>query len=159
MAMDVDGTLTNRSVYYSNRGEELKRFNVHDGMGLTLLHQAGIKTLIISSDPSEIPMRRAEKLGITYQILGKKRKLPELERLLKDIKILPEEVAYIGDDVNDLEAMEYVGFSAAPKDATKTVKDRVHYISDYNGGGGAVRQLAEMILLSQNKPIILDYKD
>jgi 3-deoxy-D-manno-octulosonate 8-phosphate phosphatase (KDO 8-P phosphatase) len=159
LAMDVDGTLTNRSVYYSNRGEELKRFNVHDGMGITLLHQSGIQTLIISSDPSDIPTRRVEKLGVTYQIIGAKRKFLKLQNLLQEIGIAPEEVAYIGDDVNDLEVIDYVGFSAAPKDATETVRNKVDYVLDYEAGGGAVRQLCELILLAQDKPIILEYKE
>ncbi len=155
LAMDVDGTLTDKGVYYSIKGEELKRFNVHDGMGLTLLHHGGIKTLLISSDPSEIPTRRVEKLGITYQIAGARRKLPVLKELLNEINISPEEVAYIGDDVNDLESMQLVGFSAAPADATEIIKQSVDCVLSFNGGCGAVRQLCEMILTTQKKNITL----
>ena len=155
LAMDVDGTLTDKGVYYSVKGEELKRFNVHDGMGLTLVHQGGIKTLLISSDPSEIPTRRVEKLGITHQIAGAKHKLPVLKELLSELKLQADEVAYIGDDINDLESIKFVGFSASPADATDIIRQNVDCVLDFNVGCGAVRQLCEMILLAQGKSIIL----
>ncbi len=157
LAMDVDGTLTNGGVYYSLNGELMKRFSVHDGMAVTLLNQSNIESLIITSDSSLIPVKRSEKLNITHQIIGSHRKLDSLAELLERIKIKFNEIAYIGDDVNDIEAMQAVGFSACPSDAVETVKQVVDCILDFPGGNGAVRQISEMILLAQNKPITIIY--
>lgn len=158
LAMDVDGTLTDRGVYYTKYGELLKRFSVHDGMGITLLNQAKISSLIISSDGSSIPLKRAEKLDVTYQIIGAKRKIIHLTELSEHLNITFDEIAYIGDDVNDLEAIQLAGFSACPSDAVGIVKKTVDCVMDFGGGNGAVRQLCEMILTAQNKPITIIHK-
>lgn len=155
--MDVDGTLTDKGVYYSLDGLTLKRFSVHDGMGIALLHQSNIQTMIISSDSSEIPLKRAEKLGITYKLIGIRRKSIELKEILKKVGIAFDEVAFIGDDVNDIEAMEMCGFTACPSDAVESVKNIVDFISDFSSGNGAVRQVCETILQAQDKPILLQY--
>lgn len=157
LAVDVDGTLTDGGVYYSKQGLELKKFYVHDGMGIRLLHQSNIPVAIISSDSSEIPLVRAKKLDIKYKIIGTERKLDSLKELIKQLNITLEEVAYIGDDVNDIEIIKYVGFSASPKDANFLVKKQVDCILDFNGGRGAVRQVCDMILIAQKKSLEVIY--
>jgi YrbI family 3-deoxy-D-manno-octulosonate 8-phosphate phosphatase len=153
LAMDVDGTLTDKGVFYSEEGLFLKRFSVHDGMGIRLVHQNDIQTLIISSDASDIPLRRADKLAITHKIISAKQKTVELTSLLISSGISFQEVAYIGDDINDIEAMKMCGFSACPADSVESVKKVVNFISDFPSGNGAVRQICEMILLAKNKSI------
>jgi len=153
VVMDVDGTLTDGKVYYSKDGEELKAFNIRDGMGIELLHHYGIATCIITTETSQIVTSRASKLRIEHVILGSKNKLKDLENLCSELNISLDEVAFIGDDINDIEAIENVGFSACPSDAIKYVKEKVDYISSKEGGAGAVREIIEMILLSQDKEI------
>lgn len=157
LAMDVDGTLTDKGVYYSVEGLALKKFSVHDGMGISLLNQSNIETMMISSDESEIPIKRADKLKITHRVVAARRKSVEITKILLSSDIKFQEVAYIGDDINDIEAMEMCGFSACPSDATEEVKKIVDFVSDFSGGDGAVRQICEMILKAQEKPITLVY--
>ncbi len=153
VVMDVDGTLTDGKVYYSKNGEELKSFSIRDGMGIELLHQNGIATGIITTETSQIVTARAMKLKIEHVILGSKNKLKDLISLCDEIGLTLDEVAFIGDDINDIQALQSAGFSACPDDAIKYVKDKVDYISAYNGGNGAVREIIELILEAQNKKI------
>jgi len=155
LVMDVDGTLTDGSVYYSSEGLVLKKFSVYDGMGISLLKQSNILTMFLSNDSSQIPMKRAEKLNIDFVFVGVKRKSITLTEFLDCQNIISEKVGYIGDDINDLEAIELCGFSACPHNAMQIVKDKVDYVSEYSGGEGAVRQICEMILIAQDKPITL----
>ena len=157
LAMDVDGTLTDKGVFYSVDGIALKRFSVHDGMGIQLLHQSDIETLVISSDESEIIVKRADKLKIAHRVVAARRKSVEITKILLSCDITFQQVAYIGDDINDIEAMGMCGFSACPSDATDEVKKVVDFISDFRGGDGAVRQICEMILKAQNRPITFTY--
>ncbi len=155
--MDVDGTLTDGKVYYSKNGEEFKSFSIRDGLGIELLHQNGIATAIITTETSQIVTARAMKLKIEHIILGSKNKLKDLISLCDDIGLTLEEVAFVGDDINDIQALQSAGFSACPNDAIKYVKDKVDYICANNGGNGAVREIIELILEAQNKEII--YKE
>lgn len=155
LVMDVDGTLTDGAMYYSERGEELKRFSTRDGMGLTLLHRSGLRTAIITSENSLIVARRAEKLKISEVILGSRDKTTTLQELARRMSISTEDIAYIGDDVNDLHAMRLSGLSACPSDAVRVIRDVAHYVCSAAGGYGAVREFAEFILISQNHPITL----
>ena len=153
-AMDVDGTLTDGTMFYSAQGEQLKRFSTRDGMGITLLQKYGIKVAIITSENTEIVTARAKKLNIEDVILGTKTKDEDIKVLAEKYKISLEEVAFIGDDINDIPAIKIVGFSACPQDASNFVKDKVNYICINTGGNGAVREIAEMIL--EAKKIALD---
>lgn len=155
LVMDVDGTLTDGAMYYSERGEDLKRFNTRDGMGITLLHRAKIQTAIITSEHSPIVVRRAEKLRIKEVMLGSKDKTTTLLDMARRLDLVPEDIAYIGDDVNDLHVMRLCGFSACPADAVESIKDVAHMVCQRPGGNGAVRELAEFILVAQNQSIIL----
>lgn len=156
LVMDVDGTMTNAKVYYSNKGEELKEFSIRDGMGIELLRKGKIKTAILTTENSQIVTTRASKLKIENVILGSRNKKKDLLDLAQKLSLNTENLAYIGDDVNDIHAMEAVGVSACPKDATSEVKKVASYVCENTGGNGAVREFAEKILISQNKSLILE---
>lgn len=153
-AMDVDGTLTDGAMYYSVQGEQLKRFSTLDGMGITLLQKYSIRTAILTSENTEIVTARAKKLNIEDVILGTITKDIDIKVIAEKYNLSLEEIAYIGDDINDIPAIKIVGFSACPQDASNFVKDKVNYICINNGGNGAVREIAEMIL--EAKKIALD---
>ena len=143
---DVDGVLTDAGMYYSENGDELKKFNTRDAVGLRLLREAGIKVGIITSEDTQIVARRAKKMGIDFLVQGAKDKADELKKILTETGITPEEVAYIGDDINDLTIFSEVGFKACPADGQPAVKAVASYICQTRGGQGAVREIAEMIL-------------
>ena len=153
--MDVDGTLTDGAMYYSPRGEELKRFSTRDGMGVTLLHRAGIATAIITSENTEIVMRRAQKLGITEVVLGSHDKTTTFHDICRRHKLDAGSIAYIGDDVNDLHVMQLCGLSGCPSDAVAAIQSISHVVCTKPGGNGAVREFAEFILTAQGKSITL----
>lgn len=155
LVMDVDGTMTDCSVYYSQHGEELKRFSIRDGMGIELLRLANIKIAIITTENSPIVLSRAKKLKIEDVITGSRDKAKSIKELAEKSDLTLEQIAYIGDDINDLEALKNVGFSACPHNAVDIIKENVDYICNNNGGEGAIREISEMILNSQNKSITL----
>jgi 3-deoxy-D-manno-octulosonate 8-phosphate phosphatase (KDO 8-P phosphatase) len=144
--MDCDGVLTDGTVYYSANGEELLRFHRRDGHGIKLLHKENIKTAIISSEKSEIINRRAEKMRIGYVSIGIKNKAEVLVELINNLKIKNENVAYIGDDVNDLDAMNQVGVRVAVCDAVKEICSIADYICANKGGEAAVREFIDLLL-------------
>lgn len=145
---DCDGCLTDGGMYYTNSGDEMKRFNTLDGMGFALLHQHNIKTGIITGEDVNINKRRSEKMQLDIYAPGIKDKLKELKRICDEYKISLENVAYIGDDVNDIEAMKVVGFPCAVKNAMPSVKKVAKYVTENEGGRGAIREVVEMILKS-----------
>jgi YrbI family 3-deoxy-D-manno-octulosonate 8-phosphate phosphatase len=155
LVMDVDGTLTDGSMYYGEKGEELKRFFVKDGMGIVLLKKAGIKTAILTSESSKISISRAQKLEIDYVLTGSNNKSQALENLAKELSLELNEIAFAGDDVNDLHAINVAGFSGCPADSADIILENVDFISKYDGGRGAIREISEIILKAQNKSIIL----
>jgi 3-deoxy-D-manno-octulosonate 8-phosphate phosphatase (KDO 8-P phosphatase) len=149
--MDVDGTLTDGTLSVLPDGEEIKSYHVRDGLGILLAHLVGIKTAIITGKTSRALEKRAERLGIAelhQGILDKKR---VFDAILAKHGLKPEEVAYIGDDLGDLEVIRAVGLAAGVADAHPEVKKHCHFISRYNGGKGAVRELIEFILGAQEK--------
>ncbi len=144
---DCDGVLTDGGVYYGESGEDLKKFNIRDGMAVERLRNlAGIETGIITGELSPSVMKRAEKLKITELHLGAKDKPAILKEILSRLNLEPQEVAYIGDDSNDLEIMKLVGFTAAPADALSFVKEAVHFVCQAKGGEGAFREFAELLI-------------
>lgn len=146
---DNDGVLTDAGVYYSERGEELKRFSLRDGMGVERLRDAGIATAIITREKSKIVARRAEKLKLPYFYLGVVDKNAYLVKIVEDTGIPVESIAYIGDDINDLEIIQTIGkkgLTCAPSDAMPQVRKIVHYVCNETGGHGAFRDFAEWIL-------------
>lgn len=144
---DNDGVLTDTGVYYSENGEELKRFSIRDGMGVVRLRKlCSIDSGIITGETSGSVKKRAEKLKISHLYLGIEDKSSELEKILTKHSLLPENIAYIGDDVNDIEIIKKAGLSACPNDAMDDVKSLVNYICEKKGGNGAFREFAELII-------------
>jgi len=149
---DCDGVLTDGCVYYSENGEELKKFSLRDGMGVERLRDlCGIDTGIISRENSEIVRRRGEKLKMQHIYLGARNKKEKLAEILKKHNLLAHEIAYIGDDTNDVEVLEVAGLSACPFDAFEPVKKIAHYICQTPGGAGAFREFAELIIHLRNE--------
>ena len=146
---DVDGTLTDGGMYYSENGDELKKFNTHDGMGFQMLRERGIKTGIITSENTKIVENRAKKLKIDFLVQGKRNvgKLEAVRQVCNELGISLKDVAYIGDDINDIELLSEVGYAACPADACAEVKN-VYYINVMcrKGGEGCVRELVEKIV-------------
>lgn len=149
-ATDVDGVLTDAGMYYSESGDEWKKFNTRDGMGIKLLQRAGLITAIVTQERTRLVARRAEKLAIPELHQGVMDKLSVIREMAMRHGISLQQVAYIGDDVNDIEALQAVGFSAAPADGLPQVLKVVDYVCRQKGGEGAVRELVEMILHSRD---------
>ena len=148
-ATDVDGVLTDAGMYYSESGDEWKKFNTRDGMGVKLLQRAGLITAIVTQERTRLVARRAEKLAIPELHQGVMDKLSVIREMAERHGISLNQVAYIGDDVNDIEALKAVGLSASPADGLPQVMQVVKYVCKKKGGEGAVRELAEMILQAQ----------
>ena len=144
-AMDVDGVLTDGGMYYSKEGEVLKKFNTRDGMGIELLRKNGIIPAIITKEKSEIVLKRAEKLKIEEVYIGVEDKLEVVKRLIKKYNLSFEEIAYIGDDINDIPLLKKVGLSCCPFDAVDEIKKIVNYVCKTKGGEGAVREVVDII--------------
>jgi 3-deoxy-D-manno-octulosonate 8-phosphate phosphatase (KDO 8-P phosphatase) len=143
---DVDGVLTDGGVFYGRDGEVMKRFNIRDGMGVERLRAIGVEVGLITGEKSESVTRRAEKLNIEMVHLYCKDKPAIIREIIEERGFASEEIAYIGDDVNDIEAMKMVGLPAAPADAFTETKEAAHYICRRPGGHGAFRELAELII-------------
>ena len=143
---DVDGTLTDGGMYYTADGEYMKLFNTRDGMGLSMLREAGIEVCMMTSENSEIVARRAEKLDVTRVFLGVRDKLARLTALCKELDLPLTQVAYVGDDVNDLDVIRNVGLGFAVADADSRVLDAAKIRLSKRGGAGAVREAAEWVL-------------
>ncbi|OGD33452.1 MAG: 3-deoxy-D-manno-octulosonate 8-phosphate phosphatase [Candidatus Aminicenantes bacterium RBG_19FT_COMBO_58_17] len=149
--MDVDGTLTDGALFVLPDGEEVKSYNVRDGLGILLAHLAGFKTAIITGKTSRALEKRAEKLRIDELHQGILDKKPVLEAILAKHGLKNEEAAYIGDDLGDLAVIKAVGLAGAVADAHPEVKKNCHFISQQSGGRGAVREFIEFILDAQGK--------
>jgi len=143
---DVDGVLTDGGRYYSEKGEIVKRFHVRDGMGINILLRNGIKTAIVTKENSKIVKKWAKEMNISKTYSGIKNKEKELEKICKYYKILPNEIAFIGDDVNDVKLMKKVGFSVTPSDGILQAKKIANYICKSSGGNGALREMIDVIL-------------
>ena len=148
-ATDVDGVLTDAGMYYAESGDEWKKFNTRDGMGIKLLQRAGIITAIVTQERTKLVARRAEKLTIPELHQGVLDKLSLVREMAARHGLTLSQVAYIGDDINDLETLKAVGFSATPADGMPQVAAVVDYICQKKGGEGAVREITEMILEAQ----------
>ena len=146
LLLDVDGVMTDGGLYYSGRGEQLKKFDVKDGYGIVKLRRFGIPVGIITGRVSKIIERRAEELGITELHQNLHDKLSAYNRIKKRFGLHDTEVAYIGDDEPDLPILKRAGFSAAPADAVSRVLKVVHYTCKHRGGHGAVREVIDMIV-------------
>jgi len=146
---DNDGVLTDGAVWVSARGEELLRYSRRDGMAVERLREHGIATAIVTREPTEIVKRRAEKLAVAHLFAGVRDKREYLPRICAEMRATLAQIAYIGDDVNDLGIIDAIaphGLTAAPADAMPPVRRRVHLVCDTEGGKGAFRELAERLL-------------
>lgn len=145
-ATDCDGVLTDGGMYYSASGEAMKKFNTKDGMGFELLRKKGIRTAILTGENSEPVLKRAEKIKTDDLFLGCKEKVAAMEQLLEKYQLNWNEIAYIGDDINDLALLQKVGMSFSVADALEEVKNAVMYVTERQGGQGAVREAIEYVL-------------
>ncbi len=146
IVLDVDGCLTDGGIVYTNNGDEIKAFNVKDGLAISSWVKMGKKAAIITGRNSKIVERRAKELGITYLYQNVKDKKTQLESILKKENLSWQNVAAIGDDWNDLKMLEFAGWSFTPNDGAEAIKKRVHTCLTCKGGHGAVREMIDMIL-------------
>jgi YrbI family 3-deoxy-D-manno-octulosonate 8-phosphate phosphatase len=146
LAMDVDGVLTDSGAYYSEDGIELKKFNIRDGMGIVLLRKAGYKVAFVTTENTKIVEKRAERLQVDDIHQGIFKKTDAIEKLLQKYSLKWEEIAFIGDDINDIPVLKKVGFAAAPANATTLNKKIVDYVTKTDGGHGAVREVCDLLL-------------
>jgi 3-deoxy-D-manno-octulosonate 8-phosphate phosphatase (KDO 8-P phosphatase) len=151
LLMDCDGVLTNGELLLMGNGEEQKSFNVRDGLGLELWRQAGLKSGIISGRRAAAVERRAQELRIDYLRQGSQDKLSDFQSLLKLSGINDNEVAFIGDDLNDIPLLRQAELAIAVGDAAQEVKQVAHYVTKVSGGEGAVREAIEFILRAQGR--------
>ncbi|MFO7890959.1 MAG: HAD hydrolase family protein [bacterium] len=158
---DVDGVLTRGGIILGSKGQEFKQFDVQDGMGITLAREGGLKTGIITGRESEAVKLRAKELKMDIIHQGIKDKLQILISIMNDLHIGYENICYIGDDLLDMNIMIRSGISACPGNARKEVKEISDIITEKKGGKGAVRELVEIILKTQNKwnDIIKKYRE
>ncbi|MBL1212728.1 MAG: HAD hydrolase family protein [Ignavibacteriae bacterium] len=146
---DVDGVLTDNGLYYTAEGLVMKKFHVKDGMGVVLLRRKGIKTAIISTDESSIIKKRAERLKMDFVYTGTWEKDLKMKEICEIMNISEDEAAFIGDDVNDIGIIKAAGITASPADAMPEIKNMVDFVLPQNGGCGAFREFADMILNAQ----------
>lgn len=156
---DIDGSLTDGKVFYSAAGEELKSFNLKDGTGFYLLRKAGIIAGIITGENSAIVKKRAEKLNLNICHLGILDKKEVVLKICNDLNISINEIAYLGDDLNDYCLTGIVGIFFCPSDACFEIKKRADYVCDKKGGDGAFREAVEILLQSRGDSIIDVFKN
>lgn len=148
LAVDVDGTLTDGGMYYGEAGELMKRFDTRDAFGMNLLRRRGWRLVIVTGEDSPIVLARARKLGVEDVFVGVSDKVACVERFLADHHLEWTALAYVGDDLNDLDVLKRAGFSACPADAAPEVRAAVHYVCRRPGGHGAVREVCDFLLAS-----------
>ena len=151
LVFDVDGVLTDGGMYYGPQGEALKRFDVKDGHGLVLARLLGLKVALLTARTSDIVALRARELGITTVLQGQKDKRAGMAQLLDMLQASPEQVAYMGDDVNDLAPLSMVGLPACPLDAVLEVRQKALFVSSRPGGHGAARELLEAVFKASGR--------
>jgi len=151
LILDIDGVMTDGRIIYDSRGNELKCFNVLDGMGLALLHQAGIKVALITAKGSPAVLRRSRDIGAVEVKQGAIDKIKPFREILKKYKLSSKDICFIGDDLVDLPIMKRAGLACAVPNACSQVKKLSHYLTKKEGGKGAVREVIEIILRAQNK--------
>ena len=148
---DVDGVLTDGSLFLGDDGQEYKAFHSKDGHGMVMLQQSGIAIAIITGRTSNVVEKRMQSLGIKHVFQGQKHKLPAYQEIKQQLALGDEEIAYVGDDVVDLPVMTRVGLAVAVQDAHALTKEHAHWITPSNGGRGAAREVCEMLMKSQDK--------
>lgn len=147
---DIDGVWTDGGMYYSSTGEELKKFNTSDSAGVLFCKLLGIKVGIITGENVPMVQQRADKLKLDYAVLGAKDKVGLVSDICKELGIGFDEVAYIGDDINDMALLKKVGYSATPNNAPSYVQECAGYVVPVKGGDGAFRAFVEKLLIENN---------
>jgi 3-deoxy-D-manno-octulosonate 8-phosphate phosphatase (KDO 8-P phosphatase) len=146
LILDVDGVLTDGSLFFDDAGGQMRRFHISDGLGIKLWRALGRKTAILTSKESKAVQNRAEMLGIDLLEQGAENKKPGLQRILAASKVDPEQAVYVGDDLQDIPVMRQVGFPVAVANAADEVKAVARYVTGKPGGSGAVREVVEYLL-------------
>ncbi len=159
LLFDVDGVLTDATVQLHGNGTESKQFHIRDGIAMVWAQRAGLKVGLLSARASTATAQRAAQLGVTLVHQGVASKIDTYEQIVGDMTMRDEEVAYMGDDIVDLAVLARVGLSTAPADAVEDVRARVDWVSRFDGGRGAVRELIETVLRAQDlwEPIVDGY--
>src|SRR5690625_3804809 len=145
MVFDVDGVMTDGKLYLGGHGEEMKTMNIKDGLGLKRLQGAGITPAVISGRPSAAIAARLHALGVEHLYLDSRVKQPDFEALLAELELEPAQAAFMGDDLPDLPVMHQAGLALSVADAMPDVQAAAHWISQFSGGNGAVREACELV--------------
>ncbi|MEM7673360.1 MAG: HAD-IIIA family hydrolase [Verrucomicrobiota bacterium] len=158
LILDSDGILTDGGVYISSNGQDMRRFDIKDGLGLVRLQKMGIPVAIISASPATPVLERAKTLGIMHAYVGEKDKLSRAKAILEEWEIPPAEAAFMGDDLADRSLLQWVGFPITVADASPVIQkaNYICYITRANGGHGAVREVCDLILgpeLATDEPL------
>lgn len=151
LLMDCDGVLTDGRIWLFENGEEQKGFHTRDGLGIDLLHRAGLRSGIISGRTSRAVETRARTLGMSFVVQGHENKVQAFAGVLAQAGVSNAEVAYIGDDLNDIPLMVQSGLGVAVADAALETREHAHYVTKAPGGFGAVREVIELLLKSQGR--------
>ncbi len=151
LLLDVDGVLTDGALYYGEEAEVLKKFDVKDGLGIKLAQAGGITVGIISGRQSDALRRRASDLDIEVLFMGQIKKLTAYQQIKQNLFLKDEQIAFLGDDLNDLKIMQQVGLRLAVKDSCEEIKNAADYVTRKAGGKGAVREVVELLLKQQGK--------
>ena len=146
LIVDVDGTMTDGGIYYDEKGNELKKFCTKDAAGFFAARAVGIKTMVLTGRECAATKRRMQELKVDFLFQNVHNKTAFLRSFMAEHNLYKEEVGYIGDDLNDLDPMHLVGFTACPADSCTEIKETANYISPVKGGHGAVRDVVEHIL-------------
>ena len=149
MIFDVDGVLTDGTLWYGPAGEALKAFSAHDGHGIKLLAASGVRVALLSGRRSKAVAVRARELGIREVFQGADNKLLVFSKLIKKLRLAAEATGFMGDELVDLPVLERCGFACAPREAPAAVRSRVHYVAEAPAGRGAVRELCDLVLRVQ----------
>ncbi|QCU89612.1 KdsC family phosphatase [Thiomicrorhabdus sediminis] len=149
LILDVDGVLTDNRLYYNDEGVETKTFHTRDGHGMVLLQKSNIDIGIITGRKSQLVAKRMQDLKVKHVYQGVPDKLPTFSKLVEELGLSLDEIAYVGDDILDLPILLRVGLGVAPKNADAEVVSRVDYISKFEGGQGCVREVCEILMRSQ----------
>jgi 3-deoxy-D-manno-octulosonate 8-phosphate phosphatase (KDO 8-P phosphatase) len=151
LILDVDGILTSGHLYYGNADTEIRGFHIHDGLGMKLLQKAGIAIAIISGKKSPSVIKRLEDLRIEHTYLGYENKLPAYTDIKQKLQLQDEEIAYMGDDLPDLPLLRRVGLAITVPQAPEIIKQHTDLITENKGGNGAVREVCEFLLRTQDR--------
>ena len=156
---DVDGVLTDGSLFFGDDGQEYKAFNSRDGHGMKMLRDSGVEMALITGRTSDVVIHRANNLKISHVYQGYLEKLPAFEKIRDELKLQPEEIAFVGDDVIDLPIMLRVGLGITVQDGHELVKAHAHWVTDNSGGRGAAREVCELIMDAQGnlEPTFMKY--